>query len=67
MPMFEYRCGDCGNEFEELILSRSAEASVNCPKCGSGDVHKKISSFSGMTGGSGSGEAAPAPPSCGFQ
>ncbi len=64
MPMFEYRCGDCGTDFEELVLSRSAESSVTCPNCGSGEVQKKISSFSGKMGGS--GESAPSAPSCGF-
>jgi len=41
MPIFEFVCGDCGNEFEELVMSRSAE--VSCPKCASSRVNKMMS------------------------
>jgi putative FmdB family regulatory protein len=41
MPIFEFVCGGCGNEFEELVMSRSAE--VVCPKCSSKDVNKLMS------------------------
>jgi putative FmdB family regulatory protein len=66
MPMFEYRCGSCGREFEELVLSPSAEKGVRCPDCGAAGVQKKMSCFTGMVGASTSGEAVPAPPSCGY-
>ena len=66
MPMFEYRCGGYGREFEELVLSPSVEKSIRCPDCGSVEVQKKLSSFAGKIGGSISGEAVPSPPSCGY-
>jgi len=31
MPIYEYRCDLCGEEFEELVFGSSPE--VNCPKC----------------------------------
>ena len=31
MPIFEYRCSDCGNKFEKLV--RRADADVECPSC----------------------------------
>lgn len=33
MPLYEYRCTQCGHRFEK-IQSFSAEAEVACPKCG---------------------------------
>jgi putative FmdB family regulatory protein len=33
LPLYEYRCTECGHRFEK-IQSFSAEAEVVCPKCG---------------------------------
>lgn len=75
MPLYEYRCPDCGHEFEE-IQKVSAPAITECPSCGGGEVRKKIglSSFAlkgsgwysdhyGLKGSSGSsgGSEGPAP------
>jgi putative FmdB family regulatory protein len=44
MPIFEYRCQDCGAIFEILTLSSSAgQENVRCNICASGKVHKLIS------------------------
>ncbi len=52
MPIYEYRCLNCGVDFEEL--TSSSEETPDCPVCQSGDVAKKLSSFaSGGWGGSG--------------
>ena len=45
MPIYEYECTDCGEPFEELILSISKEVEVHCPTCESAAVKKKISLF----------------------
>ncbi len=42
MPIYEYACQKCGNEYEELVSS-SALKPAPCPKCGSGEVKKKFS------------------------
>jgi len=42
MPIYEYRCQECLEEFEKLV--RSAEE-IECPQCGSEEVKKLISSF----------------------
>lgn len=47
MPIFEYECGGCGATFEMLV--RSAQVTVACPRCGSGDVAKQFSSFAVAT------------------
>ena len=53
MPLFEFVCSDCHRPFEELVRSTSAISEVTCPKCGSSQVNKKISTFaSRVSGGS---------------
>ena len=53
MPLFEFVCTACQGDFEELVRSASATDEVNCPKCGSPKVQKKISTFaSKINGGS---------------
>ena len=50
MPIYEFQCGECGHPFEELLLSASNIDEVRCPNCKGSLVHKKISLF-GMVGG----------------
>ncbi len=57
MPVFEFLCEKCQNEFEELVLRRSDEAEVACPACKSRDVTRLISRPA-ATPGPGDGEAA---------
>ncbi len=40
MPIFDYRCNQCGKEFEKLV--RKEEDKV-CPDCASDDLEKKVS------------------------
>lgn len=53
MPMYEYHCEKCGEEFEELV-GVGATASPKCPSCGSERTQKKVSTFASM-GSSGTG------------
>jgi putative FmdB family regulatory protein len=50
MPIFEYRCSSCDEQFEELVLSRSQSA-VECPRCGGTKVTPLVSRFAARTGG----------------
>ena len=51
MPIFEFKCSECGNPFEELVFGSSAQ--VSCPECDSVEVEKMISTFaSKIAGGS---------------
>ncbi|UCH81964.1 MAG: zinc ribbon domain-containing protein [Nitrospiraceae bacterium] len=47
MPIFEYKCDDCGEEFEKLVFGSHPE--MTCPKCSKNNVTKKMSAF-GMSG-----------------
>lgn len=50
MPLFEYVCTDCGNEFEKIVPT--SKTAVQCAKCASARVEKKLSVFSVAGGGS---------------
>ena len=53
MPIFEFVCEQCEKSFEELVRSSTLIDGVVCPKCGSAQVKKKISTFaSKISGGS---------------
>jgi len=49
MPIFEFRCLECGEVFEELVLGSNAE--VFCKKCHSCSLEKLISAVSFKSGG----------------
>ena len=51
MPIYEYECNSCGNEFE-AIVSSTDPASVSCESCQSKDVKKVMSASSIKVGGS---------------
>jgi putative FmdB family regulatory protein len=58
MPIREYRCQKCLNKFETLLLSGEDEASLNCPKCGVGDIRRCMSVFVGLVPNGGTKTAA---------
>jgi len=69
MPIYEYRCGKCGQVNEFLILTKQEQ--VHCKQCGSEDLTKLLSAHN--TAGSssrrlpepGAGGCCGAPNSCG--
>lgn len=46
MPIYEYVCQNCREEFSVFKSINSDDRDLECPKCGSSDIKKKISSFS---------------------
>ena len=52
MPIYEYKCPDCGHEFE-VLQSFSEEPITLCPKCNQTNVSKMISRTSFMLKGGG--------------
>lgn len=57
MPIYEFDCHDCGDQFEALVFSINKVQNVTCPQCESGNVKKKVSTFS-VKGRSGSLDSA---------
>ena len=43
MPLYDFRCRACREEFEALVRPPAVPA---CPSCGSGDLEKLLSGFS---------------------
>ena len=34
MPIYEYHCKDCGDDFERFIRSMFSKETITCPECG---------------------------------
>ncbi|MFZ1947261.1 MAG: zinc ribbon domain-containing protein [bacterium] len=51
MPIREYRCVECGLEFESLQIGGASprqDDATDCPACGSVNVARKMSLFSSL-------------------
>lgn len=50
MPIYEYRCRDCGKEFEIVAaITQLADLEPKCPDCGSTSVERRWSSVFAVT------------------
>lgn len=43
MPIFEYRCPDCGKVFDEWVPTWENEVKMKCPACGKEGAEKQVS------------------------
>ncbi len=57
MPIYEYRCQECGRTYEQLRRMSEADKDLQCPACCSRKVERQVSSFSagGCSAGGGNG------------
>lgn len=46
MPIFEFRCLECGNLFEKLFANSDEKAEIACPECQSRSFERVISKTS---------------------
>ncbi len=46
MPLYDYKCTDCGTQFTLLMGVVAEGPNETCPHCGSGQVSRLISRFS---------------------
>ena len=44
MPIYEFRCAECGNIFEELFIGSGEKAGIACPECKSESFERVVSS-----------------------
>ena len=49
MPTYEYRCKDCGHEFERVERVVEHAAPHECPKCKSRNVETMLAQFYAKT------------------
>ena len=66
MPLYEYRCSDCGHRFEILQALGQGADGLACPQCGVPHLEKQFSTFSANTSSAGNGGAMESAPSCGM-
>ena len=64
MPIYEFVCKDCGNEFEAIVSSTDT-TSVSCESCQSGEVKKIMSASCIKVGGSAAPLGPSVPAGCG--
>lgn len=71
MPIYEYRCAECGTTFEALVRGGRL---VTCPQCGSSSLNKLLSAPTVLSDGAarpagrtccGRGERCATPPCSG--
>ena len=63
MPLYEYRCRECGERFEKLARFSASASEIECPKCGARKVDKLISAFSTRMSGTTVASASDCAPS----
>jgi len=61
MPIYEYRCEDCGTKFEKLIRRTSDVPELSCPSCGQKRLRQELSTFAARSGPSQSADAPMCP------
>ena len=66
MPIYEYRCNECGHVFSRLQRMGATSKGVTCPKCEGSDVERVVSSFASAGSGSSAGASASASSCSGF-
>lgn len=55
MPIYEYKCDDCGSRYEQIRRMSDADRDLECPSCKSHEVKRQLSSFATSGGSSGGG------------
>lgn len=58
MPIFDYRCSDCGSTYQIFHKVREVVEDVVCPTCGSTHSKKQMSAPAVSMGGSSSSESS---------
>ena len=58
MPLYEYRCRACGERFEVLQRLGADGHGLQCPRCGTAQPERVLSTFAAHGGGARGGEAA---------
>ncbi len=59
MPLYEFKCGECGEVFEVLLKMSERDTSPRCPSCGCGTTERLVSvCASRCSGGAGQGQGS---------
>ncbi len=63
MPIYEFRCAECGNIQEIIVTGSSGEIEMKCGACGGEVLERILSTVSYSMGSSGSGSGSVSSPS----
>jgi putative FmdB family regulatory protein len=63
MPIYEYRCEDCGTKFEKLVRSSETNG-LACPSCGTEHLKMELSTFAAHSGTGARGASEPMTGGC---
>jgi putative FmdB family regulatory protein len=63
MPIYEYRCEDCGTKFEKLVRRQADVPGLECPSCGQKHLQQELSTFAAQTGNGSRAAEVPVCPS----
>ncbi|MBC2711855.1 MAG: zinc ribbon domain-containing protein [Desulfosarcina sp.] len=58
MPIFEFKCLDCDEYLEILVMNKKDEVELACPHCGSCNLERILSTTSHTVTGGGPGRPA---------
>lgn len=65
MPIYEYRCEDCGAKFEKLVRRAGETEGLECPGCQKTNLKQEFSTFSARSAASHGGHRNTSTPPCG--
>jgi putative FmdB family regulatory protein len=51
MPIYEYKCRECGTCFEVIRSMNNADEAIECEDCASLNTSRQISNFYAQSGG----------------
>ena len=57
MPIFEFKCQDCDEYMEILVMKKQEEMEMACAQCGSGNLERILSTTNHTVIGGGSGQS----------
>lgn len=55
MPIYEFKCMDCDQYIEMLVMSKQDEIEMVCSHCGSGNLERILSTTNHAIAGGGAG------------
>lgn len=58
MPIFEFKCMDCDEYIEMLVMNKQDEIEMVCSHCGSANLERILSTTNHTVAGGGSGKSA---------
>ena len=65
MPIYEYRCIQCGNVFARLQRVGASSKDIGCPKCDSPEVERMVSAFASTSSSASTFMSSGPPAGCG--